>query len=134
MMMMKFQAESVDSSLLAIIASKVDENKWGEENVRAPSTSGEANAEGSRRRALRANDKYANQLCDTIYRDNGPTIELTNERKLAKLTKDPESCLRRLEQKPLEDFSRVFRRVVRGFDYSMNELHIPAYVGCATWS
>ena len=63
---------------------------------------------GRARRALRANfDKYANQLCDTIYRDNGPTIELTKaERKLAKLTKDPESAFTRSNR----NLSKIFPR------------------------
>ena len=100
------------------LRAKVDENKWGEENVRAAFDEAvKQMPKGRARRALRANfDKYANQLCDTIYRDNGPTIELTKaERKLAKLTKDPESAfLRARTETSRRFFLGVFRRVVRG--------------------
>lgn len=116
------------------LRAKVDENGWSEENVRAAFDEAvKQMPKGRARRALRANfDEYADKLCDTIYRDKGPSIELTKaERKLAKLTKDPESAFYALEQKPLEDFSSAsFEELCVEFDYSMKRtaFDIPAHV------
>ena len=107
---------------------------WSEETVRGAFDEAVKHMpKGRARKALRAGfDEYADKLCDTIYRKNGPSIERTKEeRKIAKLSKDPSSAWWALHQEPLEDFaSASLEELCVEFDYSLKRasFDIPAYV------
>jgi hypothetical protein len=107
---------------------------WSEETVRrAFDEAVKHMPKGRARKALRAGfDEYANKLCDTIYRKNGPSIERTKEeRKVAKLCKDPTSAWWALRQEPLADIASASLDELRvEFDYSLKRtsFDIPAHV------
>ena len=85
----------------------IGEKGWSEEMVRkAFDDSVENMPNGRARLALRARfDEFADKLCDTIYRRNWPSIELSKEeRKIEKWRKDPTTEWWALEQPPLEKF------------------------------
>lgn len=116
------------------LQGSIGEKGWSEEMVRESFADAvRTMPKGRARRELQRNfDEYANKLCDTIYRDNGPSIELTKaERKVQKWSKDPKTEWYALKQPPLENLeSATFDELCVEFDYSLKRavFDIPAYV------
>lgn len=112
----------------------IGEKGWSEEMVRKAFDDSVKNMpKGRARRALRARfDEFADKLCDTIYRRNGPSIELSKEeRKIEKWRKDPTTEWWALEQPPLEKFeSASLDELCVELDLSLKRtsFDIPAYV------
>ena len=84
-----------------VLQSTMGEHGWSEDVVRkAFAETVDTMPKGRARKALRVNfEEYADKLCDTMYRNQGPSFERTkHERKIEKMEKDPENAWYALKQ------------------------------------
>ena len=116
------------------LQGSIGEKGWSEELVRgAFEDAVKTMPKGRARRELQDKfDEYADKLCDIIYRNNGPSIELTkSERKIQKWSNDPKTEWYALKQPVLENLeSATLDELCVELDYSLKRavFDIPAYV------
>jgi len=117
-----------------VLQSTMDEHGWSEDVVReAFAETVDTMPKGRARKALQMNfEEYADKLCDTMYRNQGPSIELTKyEKKIAKMEKDPENAWFALKQPPLGNLDEAtFKELCVEFDYALKRasFSVPPHV------